>query len=200
MKGVKGFQKGDLNPMRTPEARAAVGARRRGKVTPPETKKKISQAMLDALNDPELRKKWSEVKKGHRQTNFAKKGRKVSTMKAALDKIFSKYIRKKYEKDGLIPCFTCDKRLPLEEMDNGHYVSRQYLALRYSERNCHPQCRSCNRFHEGVKDIYALRLIEKYGQGILEELNRERNKITKDFPYETLIPIYKDKAAELGWV
>ena len=99
----------------------------------------------------------------------------IPKLKKIADEVFSLYIRTFYAMNGLVPCFTCDRLFPIKEIDAGHYVSRTCGTLRYEPRNVHPQCVHCNRFCEGKKDIYALRLINKYGSGILEELNKWKN-------------------------
>lgn len=91
-----------------------------------------------------------------------------------LDKIFSKWVRFKDAKKGYVKCITCGKIEPPEDCDAGHYISREVKALRWDERNVHPQCRQCNRFKEGRKDEYALALQRLYGKDILEELNKEK--------------------------
>lgn len=92
------------------------------------------------------------------------------------DEIFSKYIRLKYQKNGYIICFTCGKYLLIGECDAGHFVGREHKSTRFLEKNVHPQCQWCNRFKEGQKDEYALRLVYKYGPTILEELNRFKHQ------------------------
>ena len=107
-----------------------------------------------------------------------------------LDRVFSIYIRKR---DHHI-CFTCGKKLTEKTSQCGHYVSRRYGNLRFCEKNCHAQCSGCNIFKHGNMDSYALRLINKYGKNILEELNREKLK-TKKFTVtelENLIKHYKE--------
>ena len=90
----------------------------------------------------------------------------VGTLKRKLDKLFSLYIRKKYaDYRGFVRCFTCGKVEKIGGVDSiqcGHYISRAFNSLRYSEKNCHPQCRACNIFKHGNMDEYALKLIEKY--------------------------------------
>ena len=91
-------------------------------------------------------------------------------LKKQADKVFSLFIRNKYAKDGKVKCFTCDKIFLVKEIQNGHYISRTYLNLRWSELNCKPQCVSCNIFKRGNLDEFALRL-EKEERGTLEKLN-----------------------------
>ena len=95
------------------------------------------------------------------------------------DKIYSQYIRLKYSNKEQVSCITCGVIKNWKEMDAGHYISRSYKSTRYYDKNVHPQCYKCNRFNEGMKDVYALKLIELYGKGILEELNEKKNQIKK---------------------
>ena len=107
-----------------------------------------------------------------------------------LDRVFSIFIRKR---DHHV-CFTCGKKLTEKTSQCGHYVSRRYNSLRFDSRNCHCQCAGCNVFKHGNMDIYALRLIRKYGSNILEDLNGDKLK-SKKFTaseLEELIKHYKE--------
>ena len=124
-----------------------------------------------------------------------KKPKKLSTakLKKKLDEIFSKYIRQKYtDKFSLVGCYTCGKRLPAREMQNGHFVRRQYLATRYSEDNCRPQCVGCNIFGDG-KTVEFARRLEEEKAGIVQELYKKAQEITKDYPYQEKIHYYSQK-------
>ena len=96
-----------------------------------------------------------------------------------LDRLFSIHIRSKDSKNGVVRCYTCATIDNWQNMDAGHYISRQYKAVRWDSRNVKPQCKSCNRFHEGMKDEFALHLVKDYGPQILEELNRAKWMIFK---------------------
>jgi hypothetical protein len=94
-----------------------------------------------------------------------------------IDREFSKYIRSRE-----FSCCTCGSQKKLQA---GHYISRRYFSLRWDERNVHSQCQSCNIFHEGNKPRYAIYLINKYGQEILETLDRE-SRIFKKYSISQL--------------
>jgi len=129
-----------------------------------------------------------------------KKEQKLSTLIKKADIVYSKYIRYSYaDGRGNIACFTCDSVKPIVEMDCGHFVGRQHKGTRFLETNTHPQCRFCNRYCEGKKDVYAVRLIHKYGPNILLELQEAKNKIVKWSPsdLQALIDSYKQKLKEL---
>lgn len=49
----------------------------------------------------------------------------------------------------------------------------------------------------GNLHAYALWLEKKYGMGILQELDKEKQKIVKDFPYSQLIEEYTKKLNDL---
>ena len=132
--------------------------------------------------------------KGVKNRSGRTKGSKsVSTLKKELDRVYSIYIRRKdADTNGLATCFTCGIRRPWKELQNGHYVSRAHNNTRFDDFNCHVQCMACNVFKHGNMDMYAIKLREKYGEGILEELNRRKN-IIKQFTateLQTLIEQY----------
>lgn len=118
-------------------------------------------------------------------------------LKGELDTIFSKYIRLKNSIDGDATCVTCGCVRPWSEMQNGHYISRGYLATRFLEKNCHVQCMPCNVFKHGNYTQYAQFMISKYGIDHLTFLDREKEKITKYFPYQEKIDFYKGEVARL---
>lgn len=129
----------------------------------------------------------------------AKKPKKKTTsqLKKKLDKIFSEYIRRKDAKNGIATCVTCGKKAHWKELQNGHYVSRSYLATRFDETNCHVQCCGCNIFKKGNMDSYALFMINKYGVKHLEELEKSKQIIIRYFPYEEKIEEYTAKLLTL---
>ena len=86
-------------------------------------------------------------------------------------------------------------------MDAGHYVNAGSSPppLYFDERNVHCQCTSCNRFKHGNLAVYALRLQQKYGNKILEELEAMRNRGGKwsEWTYKIKTDEYKQKLKEL---
>lgn len=127
-----------------------------------------------------------------------KKKKKVptGTLKKMADKMFSTWIRQRgMDEHGFNSCYTCGIRKPWKQLQNGHYVSRSYLTLRYDVRNCHPQCVACNLFKKGNLDVYAIKLIKDYGAGILEELNGIKYQYEKfgTLRYSEIINEYKYK-------
>lgn len=73
------------------------------------------------------------------------------------------------------------------------------MSLRFSEKNCNAQCRSCNRFDEGNIQGYRRGLIIKYGEStvlMLESMKNQTNKIS-DFEYEEMIKYYRKEVKRL---
>jgi hypothetical protein len=131
--------------------------------------------------------------KTHKIKKRSKNPTKGLILKA--DLWFSRFIRLRDK--GV--CITCGKKDDIKNMDCGHYISRQFKSTRWNEENCACQCPSCNRFHEGVKDVFALQLQGRYGVGILAGLQNVKNDIFKLTPeyLERIIEIYKEKVKEL---
>ena len=83
----------------------------------------------------------------------------------------SKAIRQ--EENG--QCFTCLKKDDWKNMDLGHF--RHGKNMDFIRENLHVQCSRCNRFLHGNLGIYAEKLEEKYGQGIIQKLNALADKL-----------------------
>ena len=117
-----------------------------------------------------------------------------------LDTVFSRFIRlRDARKDGTFQCISCGRILPLDQADCGHYINRQHMSTRFSEKNCNAQCRSCNRFDEGNMQGYRRGLILKYGEPavlLLESMKNQTNKIS-DFEYSTMIKYYQGEVKRL---
>lgn len=119
----------------------------------------------------------------------------LSKYKKELDAIFSKYIR--YRDAG--KCYTCGLQKEPKQMQNGHFVPRQYLAVRWDEINCHCQCYACNMLYNGQPSRYAQRLRQDYGDDIIDTLENKRRLITKldEIWYEKQINKYKEIVSKI---
>jgi len=119
-------------------------------------------------------------------------------LKKELWKLFSEYIRRKDTVNGIAICFTCGRKNEWKLMHGGHYIRASAgLSTYFDEQNVHVQCYACNIWRDGNSDEYALRLQERYGQDILNELNRRKHKIIKDFHFEEKIRYYQEKIKSL---
>ena len=144
-----------------------------------------------STNKGEARKRFdiSEVK------TPARRASRPTLMRNA-DAAFSLFIRTRdsqaYE-GRAFRCISCGRVLTIDQCDNGHYVNRAHMSLRFSELNCNAQCRHCNRFREGNMQDYRKGLIQKIGEAkvlLLEAQKNLTNKIT-NFELEILAKHYK---------
>lgn len=87
-------------------------------------------------------------------------------------RVFSLYIRLRDAKPftGIGTCITCRTPVHYTDGDCGHGIGRQHKATKYHEQNNHLQCRSCNRFNEGRKDLYSKAVDRLYGPGTWSKL------------------------------
>lgn len=90
-----------------------------------------------------------------------------------LDSLVSKWVRySAVGSDGLVECFTSRKRYKPEDVDAGHYISRNCMFLRFDLRNIKPQSRGDNRYKYGLAAEFGKRLDEE-NPGITEILLEE---------------------------
>lgn len=127
-----------------------------------------------------------------------------STLMRNADEAFSIYIRTRdsqtYEGKSF-KCISCGRVLPIEQADCGHYVNRQHMSLRFSESNCHSQCRRCNRFMEGNIQDYRKGLIAKIGEQRVELLEAQKhvtNKIS-NFELDIIAKHYKKEVKKFEY-
>jgi len=125
----------------------------------------------------------------------------ISKLKKELDKWFSLYIRLRDSNEyGMVQCFTCGCIKHYKKgMQNGHFQSRSFLATRFDEVNCQPQCVGCNMFKQGEQYKFALNIDAKYGDGTAQELQflaKTTLKITR-VEYSEKISYYKEAVNNL---
>jgi len=125
------------------------------------------------------------------------------TKKSSLDKIldiwYSRYIRLRDSDGEFGACCSCVFVDNINNLDNGHFISRTKKATKYDERNTNLQCKRCNSYLKGNLIDYAIFLENKYGYGIVQELKEKSKKLCKlgdDF-YEKNIQYYKRECKKL---
>ena len=85
--------------------------------------------------------------------------------------VFSLYVRlNNADTKGMVKCFTCGKSKHYTKVDCGHGIPRQYKATKYSEINNEPQCKSCNGFHGGMREVYKEEMDKKHGAGTWDKM------------------------------
>jgi hypothetical protein len=108
-----------------------------------------------------------------------------------LDKVFSEYIRRRYAKNDIATCVTCDKKDHWKKLQAGHFMSRKHYATRWDEDNVEVQCRACNVFRYGEQYLFAKHLGTKKADMLLQK-SRETVKFS-DFEIQDMIETYKHK-------
>lgn len=147
----------------------------------------------------EQKKKEEKSRRVVKLINRSEKKKSVKKLKEELDAVFSLFIRHRDSKNGMNNCFTCSKPFLIKDLQDGHYESRRFLALRYSEVNNHPQCFDCNIRKKGNYTVYALKMMEKYGKEHLDMLSIKKHNIIhwSAFEYQLMIEEYTIKLKNL---
>tara|TARA_R110000796_G_scaffold160771_1_gene277544 strand:+ start:826 stop:1203 length:378 start_codon:yes stop_codon:yes gene_type:complete len=108
-----------------------------------------------------------------------------------LDKVFSEYIRRRYAKNDIATCVTCDKKDHWKKLQAGHFMSRKHYSTRWDEDNVEVQCSGCNVFRYGEQYLFAKHLGTKKADMLLKK-SRETVKFS-DFEIQDMIETYKLK-------
>ena len=152
---------------------------------------------LRAKAKPKSKFEISEIKTPTRRASR-------STLMSNADNAFSLFIRTRDSQayqGKAFKCISCGRVLSIDQADNGHYVNRRHMSLRFNELNCNAQCRSCNRFDEGNIQGYRKGLIEKIGESkvlMIEASKNVENKISS-FELENLAKFYKSETKKFTY-
>jgi len=102
-------------------------------------------------------------------------GTPYKKLKKRVEHYCNKYIRLRDTlPHGWGQCCSCRKIII--RGDAGHFIGKGFggsSGVRYDERNINLQCRSCNRYQEGNKLEYRKFMLNKYGQAVIDELERK---------------------------
>ncbi len=129
--------------------------------------------------------------------------RKRLIKKKRVWEVFSKYIRTRdcLETTGCPDwglCITCGKRYHIKLLQAGHFIAGRHNANLFSEKGTHAQCYNCNINLKGNTLVYRRQIIEQYGQGydeVLERASQQIVKLTKS-DLEELAFKFKEKIKE----
>jgi hypothetical protein len=160
----------------------------------PLRSKSALQRKSSLKSKPKSKQEKSKFEISEIKTPTRKASRPTLMRKA--DEAFSLFIRTRDSQDyegRAFKCISCGRVLSIEQADCGHYVNRSHMSLRFSESNCHSQCRFCNRFQEGNIQDYRKGLIQKIGLQKVELLEAAKNVTNKisNFELEILAKHYK---------
>ena len=128
----------------------------------------------------------------------------IKQLKDKAWKLFSRYIRLRdcLKTTGTLThgtCITCGKVYQFESLQAGHFIAGRSNAVLFDEQGVFAQCYSCNVGKHGNLLEYRRKIIEMYGEGA-DELMEKESKKTKKFTIEELeelIEILKIKISKL---
>jgi len=126
----------------------------------------------------EQRRKKQEREALRKEKARIKRENHIPTLKKEADRLFSYFIR---NRDNWT-CQTCGIKVYGSNAHCSHFVGRNNMATRYEERNCICQCSRENMFMEGNKPKFALFLMKKYGNEIIEELVNQGEQVVEPTP------------------
>jgi len=147
---------------------------------------------------PQCRVKASNAKKEKHKLTKTYQRKTIKKLRKKAWKLMSEWIRRKdADKNGKVECYTCGKSIYWQEAHAGHF---KHGCLDYDERNLKVQCPSCNTYHNGRLDIYAVKLIEQHSIEWVKELERDaRTEKRLDIPgLETIIKELELKLKKLN--
>ena len=114
--------------------------------------------------------------------------------------VFSKYIRlRDADWHGYTTCVTCGKVGLYKTMQAGHFIPGRMNSILFDERGVHAQCYLCNGPLKGNPRRYNDFMKKKYGQAVINELDRLSLK-PREFTYDELIDLwnlFKQKVEDL---
>lgn len=119
---------------------------------------------------------------------------------AKLWKVFSEYIRlRDADGDGVCKCFTCNFTADWKRFDAGHGIGRQHKATKFDERNVWAQCKRCNGFEGGKREVFKEEVNKRCGPQTWEKLEvMSRMTCKRDqFEIEVMTKHYKKLVDEL---
>lgn len=123
----------------------------------------------------------------------------VAALVRKLDRIFSEYIRLRDSRAygyKYFRCISCNKILPFEMADAGHFIGRTHMSTRFDEQNVWCECRGCNRFSADHMIYYQRNLEQKIGKTKVDLLIA-RGKQTKKWTTWELDILIRHFSAEV---
>jgi len=97
---------------------------------------------------------------------------------------FSKYIRARdcIDTTGGIEqgrCYTCDKLVPFNQLQSGHFQPGRTNNLLFDEDQVHIQCARCNLFLSGNWVAYLKHMRKDYGDKAVDEMMNNKYQVVK---------------------
>lgn len=130
---------------------------------------KIYMAKAMTIGKSDVTKKVKENNRNEKK-KLIEKTKTLSKYESEAKKSFQKWIRLR---DGDLPCISCNEN-GKDIWDGGHFFKAEiFSGLIFDIRNCHKQCRKCNRFLGGNEIQYRMGLVNRFGKELVEQLEIE---------------------------
>jgi len=96
-------------------------------------------------------------------------------------------------------CITCDRTLPISEMDAGHMIPGRTGGILFDETIVFAQCRTCNREGNGERQAFKRVMVELHGLEWYESKEAARKTNTKlgEFECKLISDLYREKYNKL---
>jgi hypothetical protein len=122
----------------------------------------------------------------------------IGTLKNKAWKLTSLYIRRRAAVEGYAECVTCNKWLPWQEGDAGHWIPQaRGNSVRFDDRNINFQCKNCNGRLGSNPANYAVYMARTYGIDVMEELTTKSRTVTR-YRRQDYLDIIDDMAGRLA--
>lgn len=106
---------------------------------------------------------------------MARKLLKIKRLHGKAWGVFSEWVRRRNEKNGLSECVSCKKKENWKTLNAGHFYHGKHWLSGMDERNVWPQCRQCNMYKSGNLIEYSEFLRKEYGPEIIDVLRELRH-------------------------
>jgi hypothetical protein len=183
---------GTLKPARTRKC-AVKGCANR--FQPRNMMHKVCGAECAAVHAASERKRLDAKQTRERKQKVKTRGQHIADTQVA----FNALVRYRDRNEVCISCATHLSTLAGEVgggYDAGHYRSRGSAPhLRFDLRNCHGQCKKCNRYRAGNAADYRIGLIARLGLAAVEQL--EADQVSRDWTIPELLAMKDDFRAQL---
>jgi hypothetical protein len=94
--------------------------------------------------------------------------------------VFSRFIRlRDTNAEGIGKCFTCSLYRYWRDADAGHGAGRQHKGTKYNEINNQRQCKKCNGFNGGMREVYKAEMDRLHGVGTWDLMQAASRKMVK---------------------
>lgn len=129
---------------------------------------------------------------------------KIKHLKSKVEKkhawtAFAMWYRVYVSKRGPYPCYTCDRIVPFEQIQPGHWMTGHTNTNYINTKYIRPQCFYCNITLKGNQGIFWERIEKEIGTEEFMYL-RDHSKDFKDISaqdYRDIADVYKAKLANL---